>query len=431
MSRGGARSGGDEGGRLARLLDDLRGRLWLWPTVAGVLALVLAESTVRVERALADDGYWRRLAFGGDADAARAVLSTIAGAAMTVLGVTISLTLAVLALAAQGYTPRVLGRFMRDRGVQAMVASLIATFTFSLGALRLVRETEVPGVAVNIAVLLALASLGVLIGFFHHLASEIRVERVIAGAWADALTAVAALPPHASPAPRPPDGTPATLVRATQTGRLVWVDRRALAGTARDLDAVVVVPAAVGDFVSEGEVVARVIGPRAPDDGQIASMAGAMRYGTQRTHALDPAYGLRQLVDIALRALSPGVNDSTTGHEALLRAADLLRRLADRDLGPAEIDDDGVTRVLSERPPWDDLVGLVVDQAAADAEAQSDAATIVLLLRALDRVAAAVHDPERLEVLRDRARRLRDGAHRAIAEPRELERVDAAASALI
>lgn len=427
-----ARADATTAGHLARLADRMRSSLWLWPTLAGLSGAAAVEILVRMDRSISDEGRLGRLVFGGDADAARAVLSTIAGASMTVLGVTISLTLAVIALAAQGYTPRVLTRFMRDRGIQAVMASLIATFTFSLGALRLVREDEVPGITVNVAVLAALASLGILIGFFHHLASEIRVERVIAGAWADALPTIGRLAPIGADA-HPGDvavAPPAAQARARRTGRVVWVDEASLMRVARDCGAVIVVPAPVGGFICEGEVVARVHGGRVPAEDEIEAIGGAVRIGTQRTHAGDLSYGLRQLTDIALRALSPGVNDSTTAHEAIMRAGDLLRRLADRDLGLRMRDDDGELLVMRERPDWDDLVGLCIDQIAAGAETQADAATMVALLDSLTRVAAATGDPRRLAVLRDRARRVLDGAVRSLSEERELERVRRAAQAL-
>jgi uncharacterized membrane protein len=418
-------------GRLARIADELRTSLWLWPALAGLLGAVAAEFLVRLDRSL-DGDTPGRLTYGGDADAAQAVLSTIAGASMTVLGVTISLTLAVLALAAQGYTPRVLTRFMRDRGVQAVVASLIGTFTFSLGALRLVRDDQVPGITVNVAVLAALASLGILIGFFHHLASEIRVERVIAGAWADSLPAIGGLAPLGGDpgAGEVVLGPPSADVRAGRTGRVLWVDEGAVMGVARACGSTVVVIPPVGGFICEGETVARCHGGRPPGESERAAVTGAVQVGTQRTHAGDISYGLRQLTDIALRALSPGVNDSTTAHEAILRAGDLLRRLADRDLGLRLRDADGALLLVRERPDWDDLVGLCIDQVAAGAEGQADAATMLVLLDTLTRVAAATNDPERLGVLRGRARRILDGARRSLPEPRDLERVEQAAKAL-
>lgn len=408
--------------------DELRESLWLVPTLAGLAAFGLAEALVRIEGGR--DERVSFLIFGGDAEAARAVLSTIAGASMTVLGLTISLTLAVLTLAAQGYSARVLTRFMRDPAVRAVVAVLLASFTFSLGALRLVREDRVPGLTVNLAVGIALAALVGLIVFFHHIASEIRVERVIAVVWDDTRRVIEDLPREAAggdPAQALAPLPHATAVRATRTGRVVWIDEAALCDRAEALGVCIEVVPAPGDFVAEGEPLALLHGPAPVPEDAHPPIVRALHLGTQRTATQDVAYGLRRLADLSLRALSPGINDATTAHEAILRSADLLRRLAPLPLGTRVVDPDGRVLLVRERPSWEGLVGLAFDQLAAGAEAQADATTTLVLLDALARIGAATHDPARLVPLRDRAARLREGAHRAIAEPRELDLIDAAA----
>src|SRR5680860_495525 len=197
-----------------RFLDDLRERLWFWPVLLGLLAAIAAEALVRVDRALSDRDATPSWVFSGTADAARSVLSTIASATMTVLGVTLSITLAVLALTGQGYSPRAIRRFIRDRLVHAVTAGFVGTFVFALIALRLVRVEQVPGITVNVAVLLAAASLGLLIAFFHHMANEIRVERLIVAVWSETRASIEAnfgdrgggdVPPE-------PAGTPSAVI---------------------------------------------------------------------------------------------------------------------------------------------------------------------------------------------------------------------------
>jgi uncharacterized membrane protein len=177
-------------------------------------------------------------------------------------------------------------------------------------------------------------------------------------------------------------------------------------------------------------VLARLHGGE-PGDAAAGAVRGAVALGTQRTLTQDVAFGIDQLTDITLRALSPGINDPTTAEEALLRSADLLRLLSDRRLGACTLGDDGRPLVVRHRPSWDDLVGAAFDQAASLAEAQADTATSLVLIDALGRVIAAADDPERVEVLRRRVRRIRDGARRAVGEPSELARVEAAAAHLV
>ena len=417
--------------RVRRPLDRLRERLWVWPAVAGALALAAAEALVRLDRTLDDNDSRPTWAFSGDADAARSVLSAIASASMTVIGVTLSITLAVLALTGQGYSPRTIRRFVRDPLVQVVIAGFVGTFIFSLVALRLVREEQVPGITVNVAVVLAVAALGLLIAFFHHMANEIRVERLIDSVWGETRAVIASSLPRRTDgdAPPEPEGTPAALGYAVRSGRVQTIADARLASLARDSGTTIVVVPGPGDFVAEGEVVVRVHGEPDPAASVAGGAVDAIELGVQRSLTQDVAFGIDQLADISLRALSPGINDPTTAEEALLRSADLLRRLADRRLGWWVIED-GRLLLLRARPSWDDLVGRAFDQAAAEAEAQADSRTALVLLDALGRIIAATDDPARVEVVRARARRVRDGARRSLRERTELARVEAAAASL-
>lgn len=412
----------------ARLRESVRERLWFWPAVTAVLAAAAAEVLVRLDRSLDEQNARPLWVFSGTADAARAVLSTIASATMTVLGVTLTITLAVLALTAQGYSPRVLRRFMRDRVITAVIAGFTGSFVFALVALRLVREEEVPGVTVNVAALLAFASVFLLVWFFHHLASEIRVERLIESVWGETREAIDAYLPEGRGEGVPPTGAPGTPVGAARSGRLRRVDGGTLVEVAEACGVDVVVVARPGDYVNAGAPVAEVRGGPALDDEARTRIAAALDVGPERALGEDVRFGFRQLSDIALRALSPGVNDSTTAWEAVMRSADLLRRLSGRRLGATEA---GEGRVSLAGPGWDEYVELAFDQVATQAEAQADAATARVLLDAIGRVLAATDDPGRMEVLHDRARRVRDGARRAVTEPGELARVETAADAIL
>lgn len=417
------------GVRAARFFDGLRERLWFWPALMGILAASAAEALVRLDRTLDDRDAQPSWVFSGTADAARSVLSTIASATMTVLGVTLSITLAVLALTGQGYSPRTIRRFIRDRQVQAVIGSFVGTFVFALTALRLVRVDNVPGITVTVAVLLAVGSLGLLIAFFHHMATEIQVESLIEAVWAETRLSIERTLPGRSPGEDagPPPGPAARQARASSSGRVRTIDDDELVRLARDAGVSIVILVAPGDFVAEGEVVAHLHGPASGDHARRTSEA--LDVGPRRTLTQDVAFGIDQLTDIALRALSPGINDPTTAEDAILRSADLLRRLADRRLGIAVIQD-GRLQVLRSRPTWDDLVGGAFDRIAAGVEAQGDGGTALVLIDALARVIAATDDPERVEALRDRVRRVRDGARRSLPEPSVLARVEHAASSL-
>lgn len=419
------------------MLESVRGSLWLWPTATGVLGLAAAEAMVRLDRALDGDDSLPFWVFSGDADAARSVLSTIATATMSVLGVTLSITLAVLALTAQSYSPRVIRRFLRDRVVQAVTATFVGTFAYALTALRLVRTDSVPGATVSLSVLLAFSTLALLVVFFHHLASQIQAEQIVESVTKETAGVIAGGATRAlggSSAPPAPlaviDAATATPIAARRSGRLAHVDEAALAALARATGATVAIVPLPGDYVAAGEVVARLVGGRAPRPEEIERATGAITLGRQRILAEDVAFGISQLADVALRALSPSLNDPTTAEEALLRAGALLRGLADREL-VAGVVEDGRPLVVRPQPSFGALVELAFARVRRTVEPQGDAATLLVLLDALGRILAVTRDPGRIAVLRDHARLVVGSARRGISEPADLARVEAAAADLI
>lgn len=378
-----------DGGRWLR--EHLGRRLWVGPGAGLVAAVAAAEGLVRLDRSTGSAG----TGFGGDAQAARAMLGTIAGATMTVLGVILTITLAVLALAASAYSPRVLRTVGRDRVVKAVLTVFVATFAFTLDALRHVRDDDVPEITVTAAAGLAFVSLASLIALFHHLASRIQIETVTADVHREALDTIAALPALGE-GDAPPVPPPVTAeVAGTEVGRVVRIIDRRLADVAAGTGGTVVMRVRPGDGVLAGAPLAHLHGGRPPSDRDMDRIRGGVEIGVHRTSEQDVAFGLRQLVDVALRALSPGIQDPTTAHEALGRAMDLLARIADRALERVVRDGDGRPLVVVPHPGWAELVGLVCDQVRVTTERQGDVATLAVVADGLGHVRAATTDPAR------------------------------------
>lgn len=375
--------------------DAMRSRLWPVPAFAVVVAVAAGVAVTQLDHAYdarlppAVDAYL----FGGGADAAREILGTIATALMTVTSLTFSLTLVTLQLASSQYTPRLLRTFASDHLVQRTLALFLATFAYALTVLRSVRNDSdtitrfVPKVAVTVAFLLAVASIVVLVLFLGHLVRQIRIETMLHHIRTDAIdTADRLLDPCDHP--QRPDAAPevhpsAVPVPARSTGFLVGIDEEALLRTACSSNAVVWVDRPVGSAVVSGVPVAfcRTAGTPADDDLDrfCDTVAAALNTDIERTAAEDLGYGLRQIVDVVLRALSPGVNDPTTAIHGLHACSAMLCEFACRQMTPAVLrDDDGEVRVVIARPSLADLLDSVCGQTML--YGGSDAAVVARVL---------------------------------------------------
>jgi uncharacterized membrane protein len=407
--------------RLTRALEIARGSLWLWPVLLGTAGLIASEMLIRVGPLWALDGV-------DDAPdrvrAARALLTTTATAGITVLGVVLTITLAVMAVAAGTYSPRVLRTLVRERLLHLVLGAFVALVVMSLNGLRIMPEQASPDALAVAVAALAVTSLGILVALFHRLARQIRVEEVIASIRCEAEGAVSQLPPlSAPPAAAPPGGVP---IYASRTGRLIAVREHDLVRVAQATGGVVVLDAAAGAFVSPGQLVMRLVGGRTPSDDERGDLAGSMVVGAGRTMEQDVGFGLRQLADIALRALSPSLQDPTTADEALQTAGALLARLGDRDTAP-RVHVDGRDVIVRTAPDFADLVDTAFSQVRRSVVEHRDAGAIISLVSALQRALMGTRHPGRRRVLLFQMSSALQGAERTL--PGESDRAAVRAAA--
>jgi uncharacterized membrane protein len=406
------------------LRERLRQSLWFIPGVLVALAWLLAVGLGALDRqlSLADSAMF--FAFGGSPEGARSVLSAIAQSMLTFTGLVFSITMLVLQLASSQLSPRVMRTFLRDRGNQVVLGMFVATFVFALLVLREVRtatdgaEPFVPAISVSVAFGLLLASVIAFVWYIDHMAHAIRANTVIARIWEETVEAVERLypdrigrePAEAEPEKAARPSSPDLVLKSTKTGIVVSVDEDRLLDATRDGDRVLELVPAVGEFVAEGSSLALAWGRW--DPGAVESVRRAVVIDRERTIGQDAAFGFRQLVDVALRALSPGTNDPTTAVQALDRLHDLLRRLADRRFpSPARLVDDHVRLVLP-RPDWDGYVHLAVAEIRLAGERQLQ---VVQRLRWLLVDLASIVPPERLPAIRQATAELDAGILRAFA----------------
>jgi uncharacterized membrane protein len=358
---------------ISRTWDRLHSSFWFLPSVMAISAMATAILLIWMDTLEAARLGWIdewTYAFGPES--ARAILSAIAGSMITVAGVTFSMTMLTLQLASSQFGPRMLRNFMRDRGNQIVLGTFLSTFVYCLLVLASVRGSGeavfVPVIAVTFGMILAVASLATLIYFIHHIATSIRIETILAKLAVEArATALRVFPEHdhtLAPFPVKPsaEALPPTFdddsrsVVASGGGYIQSINLDALRQIAITNDLVVRVEGRVGDFVpNKGSLVAAFPYGRV-SDGVADDLSNAFSFGQERTPDQDIEFSLRRFVEIAQRALSPGVNDPTTALYCLDRLGEVLGILAGRHFPSGQIlDQDRKLRVVFDPVTFADL----------------------------------------------------------------------------
>ena len=354
--------------RWQQLRESLRNGFWAVPSGCVALAVLLALGLVALDRRRSSS---LSFTFGAGPDGAREVLSAITIAMITFTGLVFSITVVVLQLTSQQFSPRVLRTFLRDRLTQYALGAFTATFVYAVLVLRTVDGGEedqfVPAVATSFALLLLLLSVGLFVAYIHHIATAVQASSIITAIGSETRTALDAHFPPGRGAPtdgaaEPPPDAPASLVLPAQrSGVVTTIDDTALVQLACRAGVVLRTGVRLGDFVPEGAPLLEVVGD--PGHLDVAAVVRAFTQGRDRTLQQDVAFGLRQLVDIAERALSPGVNDPTTAVQALDQLHDLLRRLATRPLRTGlHADSSGSVRLVLPPDRLEDLLALALDE---------------------------------------------------------------------
>lgn len=345
---------------LRERLEALGDAFWLRPALLTLLGLLLGETAVWIEqwdaaRSLLPESW---LYAGGEAGA-RALLGAIATSVIGVAGTTFSITVAALSLASGQMGPRLLRNFVRDAGNQVALGVFLGTFVYALVVLRTVRAVEegtfVPHLGVTGALLLALLCVGTLTWFVHHIASGINVETVIGTVHAELREALARLTldkPDPGPVGPGPEGQAVT---AGAGGYLRALGEDGLADWAAAQGATLTLLVRPGDYVFAGTTVARV-SPPALAAGAVQRVQDAMSLGDRRAAAQDLEFAVRQLAEVAVRALSPGINDPFTAIAVLDRFGDALCGMTERHLPGSAVLRDGRVVLFRHAVDYDGLL---------------------------------------------------------------------------
>jgi uncharacterized membrane protein len=420
--------------------ETLRTNLWLIPVIEGVAAVVLCILTLRIDQAAAHGTIklpsW---VISGSPDAARQILSSLAGAIITVVGIVFSITIVTLTLASQQFGPRMLRTFIRDRGTQVTLGTFVATFFYAMLALISIGSTFVPHLTVTVALSLTVIDLGVLIYFIDHIATMIQLPQVIASIAGELVRAIDV---EAAPTARPddpvngpsPDILQARLdrsgrvVTAPASGYLRFVRHTTLVRIATECDAVIRLHYRPGHFLTHGRPMATVWPPEAADTiGR--RLATVHITGPLRTLSQDIAFGIDQLVEIAIRALSPAVNDTFTAMTCIDWLGDSLCKIA-LDWHPEVFHRDslGVIRVITVPVSYERLV-----QRSFEKVRQASGGMPAVLIRQLDALSKvmAVAPADRAQVIIDQAAMIERVSERTVPEPADRADITAAYEAVL
>lgn len=386
-------------------LEALGDAFWLRPALVVAAGIVLGEAAVWAERA-GFDLPWLPAGWvyaGGEAGA-RSLLGAVASSTIGVAGTTFSITVAALSLASGQMGPRLLRNFTRDAGNQLALGVFLGTFVYALVVLRTVRSVDetpfVPHLGVTGALLLALLCVGTLIWFVHHVATGINVETVIDLVHGDLRDAVARLTLD-SPAPAAPGDVPRGRSVAVREGGYVRaLDEAALADWAERQGAVVVLLVRPGDYVFPGAPVAE-ISPAAAAGDVDAPLRSAFSFGGRQAAGQDLEFAIRQLVEVAVRALSPGINDPFTAIAVLERLGATLCQLTPRHLMGAVVLRSGQAVLHRRTTDYDGLCDAMFHMVRQNAA--SSAAVLIRLLEVLTDVLAVETSPARRAPLRRHA----------------------------
>ena len=387
-------------------------------------SLLLAIALVEVSSRIDDEALARipRL-FGAGAAGSRDMLSTIAGSVITVAGVTFSITIAALALASGQYTPRVLRTFMGDRANQVVLGTFVGVYSYCLVVLRTIRGgdegTFIPSIAVLAGFLLALVSVGVLVFFIHHIASALQVstildrvrhatKRAIDDLFPDAVGDAVDEESELALSAQAGADTVWAAITARRTGYLQSVDAGGLLEFSRDHRVIVQMERAVGDFVTVGIPLVSVARSSDLDTGHaflprgvpedVAVTANSLfTINAHRTVEQDAAFGFLQISDIALKALSPGINDTTTAVSCVDHLGALLACVAQRRIAPRARGEGSDLRVIARGPTFADLVSLALDDIRRNAK--GNVTVLARLFDAIETTSRFARNPGRRRAL--------------------------------
>lgn len=407
----------------------LGGALWVFPFPAGILAVIVANLLVRVDPA--EGTFLARLEFQGSSNEAQALLLAITGTVVTVIALVLGLSVVALQLTSTQYSPRLLRDFLRDRPNQVALSVFLATFAycgallFSVGVGE--EPEDYPRVAVSLAVFLLFASMAMVVYVTDHLSHSLQVEAIMRRVESDALQVIGHIPTDVDMDPPAPPSW-AVEIPAASSGYVQTTHPELLLPLAIRHRVGIVLTTGVGQHIAAGSPIALIWTP-SPDDtppdltGFARAFAADVGIGFERTQQQDSAYGIRQLVDVAVKALSPAVNDPYTAVQAIHHMTVIFGEMASKPLGPrVACDPNGPAVVVVPSRVFGQYLAKMCGLVRRYGSSEPNVMTA--LLRLMDHCARIAHaDAARLTAISEQARLVAEDGVRDIAQPADAAQV--------
>lgn len=419
--------------KLSKVWDSLHSSYWFVPTLMAVVAIALAFIMLTLDRAgLSGPIEGLGWLYTGGTDGARAVLSAVAGSMITVAGTVFSITIVALQLASSQFGPRILRNFMQDTGNQIVLGTFIATFTYCLLVLRTIRgdgdgyDRFVPQLSVTFGMVLAIASIGVLIYFIHHASTLIQASHVISSVSAELEDTIERLFPekigHGLAEQKRqvveiPAGfnSQACPIKASDSGYLQAIEDEKLMKIARKHKLLLRLKYRPGKFVVQDSDLVIVWPGERVNRKLTEQLNDAFILGNERTEQQDVEFPINQLVEIAIRAISPSINDPFTAIRCIDRLSVGLSHLAQRDFpSPQRYDEDNILRVIVEPVTFAELTDAAFNQIRQ--YGSSDVAVTIRLLETIAAIAPYTRNNRDRTVLLRHANMIKNGSHERVAE---------------
>lgn len=424
--------------RFSPTWERIRTSLWFYPVLLTLVAVVLAVTALQLATASLDASLTAWWLHPGDGADAAELLSNLLTALITMTTLAVSITMVVITLAAAQLGPRLIRNFMADTRTQWVLGFFLGTVVYLVLVRRGVHgdmtPDEVPRLAVSLAMLLLLASVYVLLFFVHHLSRSVISDTMIARVGEELEDAIGQFLPERETGEEPPRTLaarqgPRAQLSLSRGGYVQAIDHARLVAAAKQHDALIELAFRPGHHLLPGGRHGRVSPPSALDEALAKAVEEGVILGNQRTAAQDLEFSIRELVEIALRALSPGINDPATAIAVIDRLGRAMARVLQRAPARGEwYDADGTLRVISRAPTVAGLFDGAWNQIRQAGEGHP--AILIHLLDTFANLAEVARTGEQREAIRVHAVMVQEAGRRNIREPRDLAALEARAASV-